>query len=145
MDAPLITTSLRRSSEPVPGSLSGRNRRDHRSSAYSWRSESIGLSLEARSAGAVPGDDPAVGRGRDDVDVGLRVARAGDRRRAPRADGGGCGALRGGGDDQRRVVTGRRLPAGPCFRAAGALRGAGRARRGGLPGGLGARSGPPHG
>ena len=32
--------------------------------------------------------------------------------------GGGCGALRGGGDDQRRVVTGRRLPAGPGFRAA---------------------------
>ena len=58
MDAPLITTSLRRSSEPVPGSLSGRNRRDHRSSAYSWRSESIGLSLEARSAGAVPKINP---------------------------------------------------------------------------------------
>ena len=72
-----------------------------------------------RRAPPVPGGHPAVRRGRDHLDVGVRPARVGHRGGPSWTASRGGRAVRRRGDDQRRVVTGRRLPARPGLRAGG--------------------------
>ena len=102
--------------------------------------QSLLVGDEDAAARALSGEHPALGRGRYDVDAGLRAARPGHRGRPARSAGGGWGALRRGSDDQRRVVTGRGVPAGPALRTGRSGSGAKRARRRRVRGGLGARS-----